>query len=200
MITDHFMHTGKVQMERFLSLKKSSGLNCYNCSDGTFLKGALPLKSEDIILEKSGLSKNEVIDKIKYNTFSSSSEGSELEQYLDFDEFEQLCNIMAEILDSKIDNRADALQQLLKSLRYLFSFKNHPRYTHLYLLLEGESLYVTSVLISLLYNFGDDKEIIPYYQQAKELWKDFILDAPNQYRTRWNVLSDYSFDYSKPSV
>ena len=199
-ITDHFMHTGKVQMERFLESKLGTGLNCYNCSDGTAIKGSMPLLSEDIFIESTNVSKHEVISFIKAEPFKSLEQNINLEEFLDFDEFEQLCNVMAEILDSEINNRADALQQLLKSLRYLFSFKNHPRFTHLYLLLEGESLYVTSVLISLLYNFGDDKEIIPYYQEAKELWKDFILEAPNQYRTRWNVLSDYSFDYSKPSV
>ncbi|MDC3188720.1 DUF115 domain-containing protein [Pseudoalteromonas elyakovii] len=199
-ITDHFMHTGKVQMERFLESKLGTGLNCYNCSDGTAIKGSMPLPSEDIFLESMSVTKHDIISYIKNEPFKSLEQNINLEEFLDFDEFEQICNFMAEILDSKIDNRADALQQLLKSLRYLFSFKNHPRFTHLYLLLEGESLYVTSVLISLLYNFGNDKEIIPYYQEAKELWKDFILEAPNQYRARWNVLSDYSFDYSKPSV
>ncbi len=199
-ITDHFMHTGKVQMERFLESKLDAGINCFNCSDGAAVKGSMPLRSDDILLEEFSFSKNEVIEHIKTQPFSAVDKNVCLTDYLDFDEFEQLCNTMVEILDGPILNRTEALEQLLESLRYLFSFKNHPRYTHLYLLLEGESLYVTSVLISLLYNFGDETTIVPYYEKAKTLWRDFIADAPQQYRDRWNELSDYSFDYSKPSV
>ncbi|GAA79454.1 hypothetical protein P20495_1955 [Pseudoalteromonas sp. BSi20495] len=199
-ITDHFMHTGKVQMERFLESKSDIGMNCFNCSDGSAIKGSMPLKSDDILLEEFSFSKNEVIGHIKQQAFSGLDENVCLTDYLDFDEFEQLCNTMADILNKPTSNRKEALKQLLESLRYLFSFKNHPRYTHLFLLLEGESLYVTSVLISLLYNFGDETSIIPYYEKAKKLWIDFIADAPQQYRQRWNELSDYSFDYSKPSV
>lgn len=199
-ITDHFMHTGKVQMERFLESKADTGLMCFNCSDGTAVRGSLPLHSEDILLGEHSLSKSDVINYIKNESFEELGKNTKLEDYLDFDEFSQICNTIAEILNTNITNRSDALEQLLKSLRYLFSFKSHPRYTHLYLLLEGEALYVTSVLISLLYSFGDETEIIPFYMQAKDMWKEFILEAPEQYRTRWNVLSDYSFDYSKPSV
>lgn len=199
-ITDHFMHTGKVQMERFLESKLDAGISCFNCSDGTAIKGSIPLRSDDILLDKFSFSKSEVIENIKNQPFSKLDNNISLTDYLDFDEFEQLCNTMVEILNGPILNRTEALKQLLESLRYLFSFKNHPRYTHLYLLLEGESLYVTSVLISLLYNFGDEKTIVPYYEKAKTLWRDFIADAPQQYRDRWNELSDYSFDYSKPSV
>ncbi|MCZ2721211.1 DUF115 domain-containing protein [Marinomonas sp. 15G1-11] len=199
-ITDHFMHTGKVQMERFLESKLDAGISCFNCSDGSAIKGSMPLRSDDILLEEFSFSKNTVIDHIKHQPFSKLDKTVALTDYLDFDEFEQLCNTMVDILNEPIFNRTEALKQLLKSLRYLFSFKKHPRYTHLYLLLEGESLYVTSVLISLLYNFGDETNIIPYYNKAKNLWTDFVADAPQQYRDRWDELSDYSFDYSKPSV
>lgn len=198
--TDHFMHVGKVQMERFLDSKAGAGITCFNCSDGTAVRGSLPLRSENIMLEKTEKTKLQAIEYIKQNLFSSLNKNTELEEFLDFDEFEQLCNMMADILNDDTRKRSEALTQLLKSLRYLFSFRNHPRYTHLYLLLEGEALYVTSVLMSLLYNFGNDEDIMPHYNKAKELWRNFILEAPNQYRTRWNVLSDYSFDYSKPSV
>ncbi|KKK59432.1 hypothetical protein LCGC14_3034440, partial [marine sediment metagenome] len=144
-ITDHFMHTGKVQMERFLESKADTGLMCFNCSDGTAVRGSLPLHSEDILLGEHSLSKSDVINYIKNESFEELGKNTKLEDYLDFDEFSQICNTIAEILNTNITNRSDALEQLLKSLRYLFSFKSHPRYTHLYLLLEGEALYVTSV-------------------------------------------------------
>ena len=199
-LTDNFMYVGKVQMERFIDFNKLPSSQVYNCSDGCYIKGTLPLASNDILLTASGVDKKAVVNEIKELSFSQVDEKINIKEYLDFDVFEDLCTTLSSILNSNVSNREEALEQLLKSLRYLFSFKNNLRYSHLFLLLEGEALYVTSVMISLLYNFGDDEEIIPFYMQAKDMWKEFIVEAPNQYRTRWNVLSDYSFDYSKPSV
>ncbi|MCF2859363.1 DUF115 domain-containing protein [Pseudoalteromonas sp. SMS1] len=198
--TDHFMHTGKVQMERFIDSKKDADITVFNCSDGTKVEGAFPLHSEDIMFEDSNFSKEQVINFVKNKVFTSSNNDTELESFLDFDEFDEMCHVMAEILEEPVSNRGEALEQILKSLRYLFSFKQHPRYTHFYLLMEGESLYVTSVLLSTLYNFGDDEEIMPLYLDARQLWADFIKEAPDEYRARWNELSDYSFDYSQSEV
>lgn len=199
-ITDHFMHTGKVQMERFIASKEGTGIDVFNCSDGTKVEGTHPLKATDIILPKSTDSKDAVINFVKNEIFQPINSGSDIESYLDFDAFKSLCETLSEILNTPIKDRGEALEQILKSLRYLFSFKQHPKYTHLYLLMEGESLYVSSVLLSLLYNFGDDHEIIPLYMEARDLWVKFIEEAPEEYESRWDVLSDYSFDYSKPSV
>ena len=199
-LTDNFMYVGKVQMERFIDFNKRPESYIYNCSDGCYIEGSLPLASRDIILQKANVTKSEVINAVKERSFSKVDNKIKINEHLNFDIFDEMCATLASILNDEALDRSEALDQLLKSLRYLFSFKTSLKYSHLFLLLEGEALYVTSVMISLLYNFGDDKEIIPYYQEAKELWKDFILEAPNQYRTRWNVLSDYSFDYSKPSV
>jgi len=194
------MYVGKVQMERFIDFNKRPGAQIFNCSDGCFIDGALPLDSNDIILTATDVNKSEVINAIKERSFSTVGNTIKINDHLCFDVFDEMCSTLGSILNNDVLDRKEALTQLLKSLRYLFSFKTSLKYSHLFLLLEGEALYVTSVMISLLYNFGDDKEIIPYYQEAKELWKEFIIEAPNQYRARWNVLSDYSFDYSKPSV
>lgn len=199
-LTDGFMNTGKVQMERFIESTFGHGINFYNCSDGALIKGAIPLASSDILINDSLLSKTKVIEYIKQSAFSKRSDEIDLNGYLGFDYFTNICKTITDFLEPEVYTREQALLQLLTSLRYLFSFKQSPRLMHLCLLLEGESLYVSSVLISLLYNFGEDDEIIPYYQRAKKLWKDFVSDAPQQYRDRWDELSDYSFDYSKPSV
>lgn len=198
-ITDHFMHTGKEQMERLLLSFKGTGLHCFNCSDGTFIEHTIPLRSSDIMLS-STRSKHDVIAEIKNVGFKNVDSELNLEQLLDFDVFESICRTMVEFLEQPMHNRADGLNNLLASLRYLYSFKQGGRYIHLYLILEGEALYTSSVLLSILYNFGKDREIIPYYREALTLWIEFLRQAPNYYRERWNKLSDYSFDYSKPSV
>ncbi|WP_372766423.1 6-hydroxymethylpterin diphosphokinase MptE-like protein [Pseudoalteromonas sp.] len=196
-ITDHFMHTGKEQMERLLREYNNTNLNCFNCSNGTLIEGTIPLNSSDILLTFSD--KLNVIQEIKQYSFKEKTPKS-LEQYLNFEVFEEICMTMASFLEEPQSTRTDSLNCLLSSLRYLYSFKTNARYAHLYLILEGEALYTSSVLLSMLYNFGDEQSIVPFYKNALKLWITFLKDAPQHYRERWNKLSDYSFDYSKPSI
>lgn len=198
-ITDHFMHTGKEQMERLLQSFQGTGLACFNCSDGTYIENTIPLRSNDILLTHTS-DKRAVIDSIKTSSFKEIDTDLNLQALLDFDIFAEICGMMIEFLEKPMHNRSDALANLLQSLRYLYSFKTGGRYVHLYLILEGEALYTSSVLLSTLYNFGDEEEIMPFYKQALNLWIAFLKDAPQNYRERWHKLSDYSFDYSKPSI
>ncbi|GAA0815528.1 DUF115 domain-containing protein [Colwellia asteriadis] len=195
-ITEPFLYTGKQQMERLIDSFKHTNLTCFNCSDGAKIEGTYPLTSTDILLSESSLSKAAVIDKIKSDAFAPSMENADLKSLLDFDIFEDICKTMVEILTEPMDNRPQALDSLIKQLRYLKSFKLGGRHTHLYLLLEGEALYVNSVLISLLYNFGDSKIIMPYFQAALNYWVDFLRKAPDYYRDRWDLLSTYTLDFS----
>ncbi|MCO4798658.1 MAG: motility associated factor glycosyltransferase family protein [Colwelliaceae bacterium] len=195
-ITEPFLYTGKQQMERLLDSFKHTKLNCFNCSDGVKIEGAIPLRSDDILFEKTTISKLKVLDHIKSDAFEQCMENIDLKAFLDFEVFEQICNTMVEILSEPMDNRSQALDCLISQLRYLNSFKAGGRHTHLYLLLEGEALYVNSVLISLLFNFGDSESVIPYFKPALDLWIDFLNKAPQYYRERWDLYSTYSFDYS----
>jgi hypothetical protein len=195
-ITEPFLYTGKQQMERLLDSFKDTKLNCFNCSDGVKIEGTHPLRSQDIILGKESSKKLAILESIKNEAFEPIIENADLKAFLDFDIFEQICNTMVEILSEPMENRHQALDNVIKQLRYLNSFKIGGRHSHLYLLLEGEALYVNSVLISLLYNFGDSDNIIPYFKPALDLWIDFLNKAPEYYRERWDLYSTYSFDYS----
>ncbi|WP_354668369.1 6-hydroxymethylpterin diphosphokinase MptE-like protein [Colwellia sp. D2M02] len=199
-ITEPFLYTGKQQMERLIESFKHTNLTCFNCSDGVKIEGAYPLRSSDILLPEHSLNKIAVVDKIKSDAFEPSMENADLKSLLDFDLFEDICKTMVEILTEPMENRSQALDSLIKQLRYLKSFKQGGRHVHLYLLLEGEALYVNSVLISLLYNFGNNKEIIPYFKPALNYWIDFLRKAPDYYRERWDLLSTYSFDYSETAL
>ncbi len=53
--------------------------------------------------------------------------------------------------------------------------------------MEGEVLYTTSLLISLLYNYGNEEEIMPYYHQALDIWIEFIKQAPDYYEKNARV-------------
>jgi len=181
-LTDEFMHVGKVQMDRLLKSFENTGLNCYNASNGVAIENTIPLHSEDILLGEMALEKAQAIEYIKSTCFDVKSNYDAVEAYLGYSDFNALCQTMSEILRQPFSNRLEAQNVLLQSLRYLYSFKDSPKHLLLYLLLEGEALYVTSLLISLLYNFGSDEEIVPYFDEAIERWALFIESAPSLYQ------------------
>jgi hypothetical protein len=187
-ITEPLLYTSKQQFERLLTRQfKEASINCFNCSNGVKIKGTIPLRSEDIILNSSvAIPPEKVVEWSKQNLFKDLPDFSAFANLLAFDEFQQICQTMIEFLEKPIHNRADAFNAILTQLRYLASFKGESKLSHLYLLLEGEVLYTNSVLISLLYQFGDDESIIPYFKEALGVWIQFLKDAPEHYRERWN--------------
>lgn len=180
-LTDEFMSVGNTQMERLLASFESQGVNCYNCSNGAKIERAIPLRSGDIILPEQSVDKHVVIDHIKQNKFKAPVSQKLVEEKLAYKEFAEFCETMAEILEQPIQTRTDALENLLQSLRYLYSFRESAHYMSLYLIMEGEALYTSSILISLLYNFGDKESIVPFYQEAIEHWAKFVRDAADYY-------------------
>ncbi|WP_448213117.1 motility associated factor glycosyltransferase family protein [Colwellia sp. MEBiC06753] len=196
-ITEPFLYTGKEQVERLLRSSQGTNSNVYNCSNGVKMEGTTPLRSSNIIFEETALTKSEVVNFIKTNCFNQSEKAYPLKDLLYFDEFEEMCQTMVSLLEQPASCREEALANLLAHLNYLNSFRNEPKYTHLFLMLQGEAWYVCSVLIATLYNFGDSSEVMPYYQDALNIWIDFLRKAPDYYRERWDLLSDYSFDYGQ---
>ncbi|GLX83128.1 motility associated factor glycosyltransferase family protein [Thalassotalea eurytherma] len=196
-ITEPFLYTGKEQVERLLLSFRGQGFNIYNCSNGVKMEHTFPLRSADIMLEESTYDKSDVIDYIKTHSFKDYELAFDLNSLLYFDKFQQICETMVDILSEKASTREEALPILFKHLHYLNSFMSGGGLSHLYLILQGEAWYVNSVLLAILYNYGDSEEIMPYYQEALDVWIDFLEKAPDMYRERWNVLSDYGFDYNE---
>lgn len=181
-LTDEFMSVGNSQMEKLVDLFVPKGTHFFNCSNGAKIKGAIPLKSEDIFLENTQIDKHEVIEFIKSTKFSAPYDAEKVESYLQYNEFEEFCSTFANILKEDVSTRGDALDALLKSIRYLYSFKDNAKYLNIFLMMEGETLYTTALLISLLYNFGDEEQIMPYYLKALQHWIEFIDSAPEYYK------------------
>ncbi|MFT2112675.1 6-hydroxymethylpterin diphosphokinase MptE-like protein [Marinomonas sp. 2405UD68-3] len=186
-LTDAFMSVGNTQMEKLLESFKERSINCYNCSNGAKIKGTTPLGSDSIYIEPNKLSKKQVVEYVKENCFSSRCAYEDVEPLLNFEEFSGFCNTMAEILKQNSVNRTNSFDNLLESIRYLYSFKGSAKHLHIFLLFEGEVLYASSLLISLLYNFGDDEEILIYYNKALEYWISFIENAPIYYKENFRV-------------
>lgn len=192
-IADHFLYSGKVQMERVLRTGRAQGVSCFNCSDGSFVEGTTPLRSDDIILSSDTRRRENVIDYVKSELFYTPDKDFDLEEYLDFEGFEKLCSTMIEILSEPVSVRSEAFEQVMKQIRLLMSLKE-TQFSHHFMVLEGEALYLNSIIINMLFNYGDDESIMPFYQELKGVWCDFLENAPSLYRKNWNKASDHVFE------
>ncbi|MFC3031838.1 6-hydroxymethylpterin diphosphokinase MptE-like protein [Pseudoalteromonas fenneropenaei] len=186
-LTDQFMHVGNVQMGRLLQSFQGKGITVFNCSDGSRIEHTIPLHSTDIILNERVIDKPSLVDYVKNNKFSNFDLKDEVEKLLCIDEFEQFCRVIVDILEQPITDRTEALETLLESLRYIYSFRNSAQHLGLYFLIEGEALYMTTILLSLLYNFGNDDEIVPYFSKALEEWCRYLSVAPEFYRNNVRI-------------
>ncbi|QTL34218.1 6-hydroxymethylpterin diphosphokinase MptE-like protein [Pseudoalteromonas viridis] len=192
-IADHFLYSGKVQMERVLATSRAQDANCFNCSDGAKIEGSISLRAEDIILEESNLSKRTVSDYVKNELFYIPDSDFDLEEHLDFDGFDELCATLIDILEKPVSSRDQAFDQVMEQVRLLISLKE-TQFSHHYMVLEGEALYLNSILINMLFNYGSSDEILPYYLQLRKVWCDFLRSAPQLYRENWNKASDHVFE------
>jgi hypothetical protein len=180
-------------MERLLRTSRAVGVSCFNCSDGAKIEGTIPLRSEDIIIDSTSVNKDEVCNYIRDELFISPDADFDLEKYLDFEGFEKLCDTMIDILNEPVSNRTEAFEQIMKQIRLLISLKE-TQFSHHFMVLEGEALYLNSIIINMLYNYGDEKSIVPYYQELKSVWCEFLSGAPQLYKDNWNKASDHVFE------
>ncbi|QUI70387.1 6-hydroxymethylpterin diphosphokinase MptE-like protein [Pseudoalteromonas sp. M8] len=192
-IADHFLYSGKVQMERLLKTERAKGVYCYNCSGGAKIEGTLSLRSSDLIIENQNVSKHDVVEYVKNSLFYIPDEDFKIEKHLDFEGFEKLCDTLIDILSEPVNSRTEAYEQVIKQVHLLTSLKE-TQFSHHYMVLEGEALYLSSIIINMLFNYGSSQSILPYYQELKAVWCDFLASAPDLYRENWNKSSDHIFE------
>lgn len=193
-LTDHFLYTGKKQIDSLLLSYEGKDISCYNCSDGAKLEGSIALESDNIIINHA-YKKEDVIDYICNELFSPSVTSLELDKNLFFEEFSKLCMEMADILKPNPSSVTEAVEQVIYQFRYLTCL-TESQYSHHYLLLEGEVLYVNSVIVNLLFSYSENDNILECYEKIRVIWCDFLREAPNLYIDKWNKYSEHVFDTS----
>ena len=67
----------EITLEVGRELEKNPDITCYNCSNGAKVNGTYPLRSSEIMLESTSLTKDEVLGVIKNDAFVSSDENKD---------------------------------------------------------------------------------------------------------------------------
>ncbi|MFT5162232.1 MAG: hypothetical protein ACI9FJ_000800 [Alteromonadaceae bacterium] len=175
-----FFNCGRLHLEYLLdSFPK---VNCYNCSDGAKIKNAAPLRPDDLLIMKSLIDKQEMIEYIKENLYLT-REFSE-QAYIDYiaiDKFMAICDKLISYVDREFTSRAEIATALMHQIRYLFSYA-YTRYRHIYFMLEGSLTYVQSVFRMILYGFADEQITVQKMHEVMKIFIVYMQEAKKKYQ------------------
>lgn len=171
------------QMSRLLQSFLADDLECYNVGSGAKVEGALPLKAEHLLPTFQDADKASVVDYVKSDLFES-FQSSKFEEYIHFEYYDKLCDHLLEISQETINSRAEALDNLRRQSRYLYSHR-HSKYSHLHYVLEGELLYFHCPSISVLFSKEDEVTSLENFKRCLNTWVDFLLEAKTDFKTAW---------------
>ncbi|MDV6316970.1 6-hydroxymethylpterin diphosphokinase MptE-like protein [Idiomarina sp. HP20-50] len=172
------------QMGRLLeSYGKVLGVECYNVGEGAKVEGALPLRPEYLLPEFFNIDKELVVEHIKGDLFDE-FQCEDFSKYLDFEKYDEICDHLIELSAEKISSRGEALDNIRRQARYLYSHRGS-KYSHLHYVLEGELLYFQCPMISLLFLNNDEDYCVGRFNVAMRKWVDFLSEAKVDFKTDW---------------
>lgn len=160
-------------------------VNAYNVGNGAKLRGATPLRENDVILDADIQNKTQFIEDVK-STFFKPVDFGDIEQLMSFDEFDELCDYILEFGSRPIKTRDEANAILKAQQRVIYAFKQS-KAPHLFQLLKGTLLYFHCPMVSFLYQFEDEQETLRHFHEAHALWLEFVKDAKDDFRKNWRT-------------
>jgi len=172
------------QMGRLLvNYGKRLGVECYNVGEGAKVEGALPLHPEHLLPEFPDIDKEIVVEHIKNDLFDE-FQCEKFSKYLNFKKYDEICDHLIEISSEEIYTREDALDNLRRQSRYLYSHRG-TTYSHLHYVLEGELLYFQGPMMSVLFLNNNESYCVEQFAIAMRKWIDFLSEAKVDFKTAW---------------
>lgn len=190
-MASNFLAMSCHQMGRLLGMNKFKHVSCYNVGNGAKINNALPLKPEHVLPEFLPLSKADIVNYIKIELFED-FQFDDFDRYMAFDKYDEICDHLLAISNEPIDSRDEALDNLRRQSRYLYSHRRS-RYSHLHYVLEGELLYFQCPMLTVLFNSNDERKCLNDFKRLMSTWIDFIKEAKVDLKTAWREKCTMSY-------
>lgn len=162
--------------------KAGRKVEIYNCSNGAYIAGAVPLQPANILLEKHNINKDHAIATMLNTAFYTPdvSFADEIFNSLDLAQFEQtISNWLAlfELTISDSDSARDFVEQQWVLLRATVKNPADPTFCMLY----GSTNYFGGVLTKLASCISaDTPAILDTFRQVQAIWRDYLITAKNE--------------------
>lgn len=171
---------------------KAYGINktCFNCSDGAFIEGAIPLLSKDIdTKEFKDIDKKAFLSNfIKNNTMSFTINNKDIEKIIDKDGFYRFLDSEIKCLKESIDsfkNRSDVIAFLILRSKNLVKASYDISYSAR--LMSGSYQYFFIEIASALYTIDNECDAIAIAKEMLYRFMYFLEDG----RVLYKYMPDY---------
>lgn len=178
------------QMETII--KSFSNSQFYNVGSGAKLRGAFPIKSEDVLPSQIDIGKDKIVHKVKAQFLQECVIPSSKES-VGLDEFESLCDYLIEIGNRPYSTRKEASDLLKAQARVVYAYKGR-KYSHLYHVMKGSMMYFHCPLISLLYLFKNTEKTLYTFKKLLDIWNKYVFAMKTDYKTAWQKRCDHSLE------
>uniref|UniRef100_UPI0030F46603 motility associated factor glycosyltransferase family protein n=1 Tax=Paraglaciecola sp. TaxID=1920173 RepID=UPI0030F46603 len=177
--------------------KKHKEQTFYNCSDGAMILGTNPLNTDDLIIMAISEQKQDAIKKLYSDVFSASHSQDFVNRFESKFSIKLLnaeLKVYEKLLDKEVTNFKQANDLINKQKELLFtSYKNGKSLLFYYLY--GTVNYANAVLLKLLFNTTNKKQVPPAFNECITLWRSSLAEI-KVYLQLANIHFDSS-EYSK---
>ena len=168
--------TSKENMQRSLSLHAEA--LCINCSDGILIDGALGRHSSDLdFTDESVIDKKAVIEQILSDmSFKAHIDESDLNRVFDKNKFNQLCDTIITLLDTKAASRNELFYVISRISEFLgrMSLGSDALYA---IVLNGSSQFFFYMATKALYKVKNEQEALEHSGKVIGIYKNFLQDC-----------------------
>lgn len=177
-ISDAMFDTSRKVIEQVLEVHED--VQCFNCSDGAKIAGAMPLRSYKIGQLKP-VDKSVVLSEI-VTRLSAPLSLSKKDFYplLDVEYFDYFIDKMIEEWQQSFTSRNEINQLMLRHFNYLHKIATTQQ-MHITIFMIGTMNYVFTLLTSIAYSFDGEEKTLSLITPAINIWLDFLGTAKKMY-------------------
>ncbi|MEA3352649.1 MAG: 6-hydroxymethylpterin diphosphokinase MptE-like protein [Campylobacterota bacterium] len=190
LISDVTFDWGRTSIENLIitNINNKNEVNYYNCSDGSYIKGAIPLRSSEINIKKT--SKMDLLEQIEKkfikNKESIKKFDNNLLENLKIQEkvlFKTIENIQ-DIISKPVSNYSDLFNTLNRSYDLLIRTLNKNEASLTFTLLSGTmaSMYSTIYAHSMAHN--NSEEAMSFVNNGFKIVSSFLDEVKNDYKEK----------------
>ncbi|WP_191600971.1 motility associated factor glycosyltransferase family protein [Marinomonas algicola] len=170
----------------------------YNCSNGVKFDKIKPLPPEDVFLLDPNIHKKETLDYIYNNFFDAPPLDVSEKDFIDLDGFKSVVSSLKDILDVDYTDRRSFSSVSKKQTDFVNSYRAQGKgKTNLYYLLIGSLNSINAILLTVVYQYDDESEVVEYGKKIIEVWVEYLDAMVERYSNVVGWHDTYDWDGMK---
>lgn len=190
-LSDDLYRIAHFQLEKLIASHKDKTF--FNVGSGAKIKGAHPLRVENLLELGDFDDKQQCINHIKDNFFSQLGYNKINEELVGCDELDDICTHLINLAEKDVESVKEASENLKSQSRVVYAYRN-TSLGHLYHIVKGALLYYHCPLITLLYDYQDEQVALEKFRVANKLWIGYLRGISEDYRVNYRTLCDLGKD------